>query len=94
VSLILREVGAAGPELVACIQAHYQRCINGFAPYIQVAIERQIYRPVDPHLAGWAIFGMRERAVYYALFVDEQAELDQLVNELVRLELGGLLADG
>jgi AcrR family transcriptional regulator len=94
VSLMLREAGAAGPEVVARIQAHYQRCIDGLATYIQIAIERQIYRPVDPQLAGWAIFGMLERAVHYAVLVNEQADLNQLADDLVRLELGGLLADG
>jgi AcrR family transcriptional regulator len=94
VSLVLREVGAAGPELMARIQANYQRCIDGLATYIQIAIERGIYRPVHPQLAGWAIFGMLERAVYYAVLVEDQADLDQLADNLVRLELGGLLADG
>ncbi len=92
--LALREPGAAGPEVVARLQANYQRVIDGFATYIQAAIAQGLCRPVDPHLAGWAIFGMLERAVYYAVLVDEQADLDQVANDLVRLELGGLLMDG
>lgn len=92
--LSLLEPGAAGPEVVAHLQAHYQRVIDGFAAYIQAAIAHGICRPVDPHLAGWAIFGMLERAVHYAVLVDEQADLDQVADDLVRLELGGLLVDG
>ena len=92
--LALREPGAAGPEVVARLQAHYQRVIDGFATYIQAAIAHGLCRPVDPHLAGWAIFGMLERAVHYAVLVDEQADLEQVADDLVRLELGGLLVDG
>jgi hypothetical protein len=31
---------------------------------------------------------MLERAIYYAVFVDEQADLAHLVDDLVRLEMG------
>ncbi len=41
-----------------------------------------------------AIVGMLERAIHYAVLVDEQADLDHLVDDLVRLELGGLLING
>lgn len=94
VQLALREANAAGPELAARLQANYQRVIDGLAAYIQIAIERHLYRPINPHLAGWAIVGMLERAIHYAVFVAEQADLDQLVDDLVRLQLGGLLIDG
>ncbi len=93
VSLALRETGAADPELAARLQANYQRVIDGLAAYIEIAIARGLYRPVHPQLAGWAIVGMLERAVYYAVFVEDQADLDQLAGDLVRLELGGLLVD-
>jgi AcrR family transcriptional regulator len=93
VSLALRETGTAGPELAARLQANYQRVIDGLAAYIEIAIARGLYRPVHPQLAGWAIVGMLERAVYYAVFVEDQADLDQLAGDLVRLELGGLLVD-
>jgi AcrR family transcriptional regulator len=94
VTLALREAFAAGPEVVARLQANYQQVIDGVAAYIEIAIERGLYRRVDPHLAGWAIVGMLERAIHYAVFVNEQADLDQLAADLVRLELGGLLKDG
>lgn len=94
VSLALREASAAGPELVARVQANYQRVIDGLAAYFEIAIARGLFRPVDPHLAGWALVGMLERAIHYAVFVAEQADLDRLVDDLVRLELGGLLVDG
>lgn len=94
VSLALREASAAGPEVVARLEANYQRVIEGLAAYIEIAIARGLYRPVDPHLAGWVLVGMLERSIYYAVFVDEQADLDHLVDDLVRLELGGLLVDG
>lgn len=92
--LALREPGAAGPEVMARLQANYQRVIDGLATYIEAAIAQGLCRPVDPQLAGWAIFGMLERAVYYAVLVDDQADLDQVADDLVRLELGGLLVDG
>jgi AcrR family transcriptional regulator len=94
VRLALREASAAGPEVVAHLQVNYQRVIDGLAAYIEIAIARGLYRPIDPHLAGWAIVGMLERAIHYAVFVDEQADLHQLAGDLVRLELGGLLVDG
>jgi AcrR family transcriptional regulator len=94
VSLALREASAAGPEVVARLQANYQQVINGLAAYIETAIARGLFRPVDPQLAGWAIIGMLERAIHYAVFVAERADLDDLVDDLVRLELGGLLLDG
>jgi AcrR family transcriptional regulator len=92
--LALREPSAAGPEVVARLQAHYQRVIDGLATYIQAAEAKGLCRPVHPQLTAWAIFGMLERAVYYAVLVDEQADLDQVADDLVRLELGGLLVDG
>jgi AcrR family transcriptional regulator len=92
--LSLLEPGAAGPEVVARLQAHYQRVIDGFATYIEAAIVQGLCRPVDPQVASWAIFGMLERAVHYAVLVNEQADLDQVADELVQLELGGLLVDG
>lgn len=92
--LALREPGAAGPEVVARLQAHYQRVIDGFATYIEAAIAHGLCRPVDPRLAAWAIFGMLERAVHYAVLIEEQADLDQVADDLVRIELGGLLVDG
>jgi AcrR family transcriptional regulator len=94
VSLALREASAAGPEVMARLQANYQQVVDGLAAYIEVAIARGLFRPVDPYLAGWAIVGMLERAIHYAVFVAEQADLEQLVGDLVRLELGGLLIDG
>jgi AcrR family transcriptional regulator len=93
-SLALREPGAAGPEVVARLQANYQRVIDGLATYIEAAIAHGLCRPVHPQLAGWAIFGMLERAVHYAVLVDDQADLSQVADDLVRLELGGLLVDG
>jgi AcrR family transcriptional regulator len=93
VSLALRETGAAGPELVARLQVNYQRVIDGLAAYIEAAIARGLYRPVQPQMAGWVIFGMLERAVHYAVLVEDHADLDRLADDLVRLELGGLLVD-
>jgi AcrR family transcriptional regulator len=93
VTLSLREAFAAGPEVVSRLQANYQQVIDGVAAYIEIAIERGLYRRVDPHLAGWALVGMLERAIHYAVFVNEQADLDQLATDLVRLQLGGLLTD-
>lgn len=94
VSLALREASAGGPEVVARLEANYLQVIDGLAAYIEVAVARGLFRPVDPQLAAWAIVGMLERAIYYAVFVDEQADLDRLVDDLVRLELGGLLLNG
>jgi AcrR family transcriptional regulator len=92
--LALREPGAAGPEVMARLQANYERVIEGLAAYIETAISYGICRPIDPHLAGWALFGMLERAVDYAVLVNDQVDLDQVADDLVRLELGGLLVNG
>lgn len=94
VTLALRETGAAGPEVLARLQANYQRVIGGEAAAIAAGITRGLFRPVDPHLAAWAIVGMLERAVHYAVLVEGQADVDQMAEDLVRLELGGLLVDG
>jgi AcrR family transcriptional regulator len=94
VTLALRETGAAGPEVLARLQANYQRVIAGEAAMIEAGIERGLFRPIQPRLAAWAIVGMLERAVHYAVLVEEQADVDQLADDLVRLELGGLLIDG
>lgn len=94
VTLALRETGAAGPEVLARLQANYQRVIDGEAAAIASGIARGLFRPIDPHLAAWAIVGMLERAVHYAVLVEDQADLDHLTEDLVRLELGGLLVDG
>ena len=40
----------------------------------------------------WAILGIVERAVHYAVFVTPEADLDTLVGDLVRIELGRRLA--
>lgn len=94
VILALQETGAAGPEVLARLQANYQRVIDGEAAAIEAGIARGLFRPVHPQLAAWAIVGMLERAVHYAVLVEEQADVDQLAEDLVRLELGGLLVDG
>ena len=88
-ALALLEPGAAGPEVMARLHANYQRVIERLTTYIEAAIAHGLCRPVDPHLAGWAMFGMLERAVHYAVLVNEQADLDQVADELVRIELGG-----
>lgn len=94
VTLALRETGAAGPEVLARLQANYQRVIDGEAAAIAAGVARGLFRPVHAHLAAWAIVGMLERAVHYAVLVEEQADVDQMAEDLVRLELGGLLVDG
>lgn len=94
VTLALRETGAAGPEVLARLQANYQRVIDGEAAAIAAGVAQGLFRPVHPRLAAWAIVGMLERAVHYAVLVEEQADVDQLAEDLVRLELGGLLVDG
>jgi AcrR family transcriptional regulator len=94
VTLALRETGAAGPAVVARLQANFQHVIDGEAAAIAAGIARGLFRPIDPHLAAWAIVGMLERAVHYAVLVEDQADVDHLTEDLVRLELGGLLVDG
>jgi hypothetical protein len=69
--------------VVARLEENYQQVIDGLAGYITVAVARGLFRPVNPQLAAWAIVGMLERA-----------DLDHLVDDLVRLELGGLLING
>lgn len=92
-SLVMRESHALGPTHRIQIAEHYQRVVDALLSYTKEAMTRGIARQITPELAAWVILGMVERAIHYAVFVAPEADLDLISDDLVRFELGGLLAD-
>ncbi|MEQ9145636.1 MAG: TetR/AcrR family transcriptional regulator [Parvibaculaceae bacterium] len=91
-ALVLQESDALGPPYRDHVGAHYERVVDAMAAYLREAIALGIVRPVAPEAIAWVVLGMVERAIYYAVFVEPNADLDALVDDLVRMELVGLLA--
>ncbi|MFP3945216.1 MAG: TetR/AcrR family transcriptional regulator [Alphaproteobacteria bacterium] len=93
VALVLHEAGALGPAYRDHIARHYQHTAESMATYVREAAGRGILRATAPELTAWAVIGMVERAIHYAVFVAPEADIDELAADLTRIELGGLLAD-
>ena len=92
VALVLHEAGALDPACRDHMARHYQRTAEAMAAYVREAAGRGILRATAPELTAWAVIGMVERAIHYAVFVAPEADLDALATDLTRIELGGLLA--
>ena len=67
------------------------RVAEALAGYAAIAWERGLVRPVDPRLAGWLVQGLADRAMYYAVVIDPQADVDRLADQLTTVECGGVL---
>ena len=91
-ALVLQESDALGPVYRDHVRTHYEQVVDVMAAYLREAVALGIARPVAPKSMAWVVLGMVERAIYYAVFVEPEADLDALVEDLVRLELVGLLA--
>lgn len=94
VIMLQRDAGALGPTMMTHVQAQYQILVEQLAEQIRLGSARGLVRDCDPLLAAWAIFGMGERAIFYALQLQPSPtaqQLDTLAEDLVHLELEGLL---
>ena len=91
VTAILHDAPSLGPEVRALVRHSYERVAEALAGYAAVAWERGLVRPVDPRLAGWLVQGLADRAMYYAVVIDPQADVDRLADQLTTVECGGVL---
>jgi AcrR family transcriptional regulator len=91
VTAILHDAPSLGSDVRALVRRSYERVAEGLAGYAAVAWERGLVRQVDPRLAGWLVQGLAERAMYYAVVIDPQADVDRLADQLTTVECGGVL---
>ena len=91
--LVLHHVHALGPEQREHVEKHYRRAADVLATYMREAIDLGLAKSVTVDLAAWALVGMVERSIHFAVNVEPEADLDVLADDLVRIELTGLLSD-
>lgn len=90
-TLVLRDSASLPPDERTRIDSNYARAAAGLSAYCGEARRRGLLRDVDPDLAGWLVVGLVERAVHYAVLVAPEADLETIVQDLVTIELSGLL---
>lgn len=89
--LVLDASSSLPPEERQRLTAHFERSAQALAQYTRHTIAVGIVKPIDADLAGWAILGMVERALHYAVFVAPEKDAAGLARDLTLFELTGLL---
>lgn len=102
-ALVLRESQALGPASREHVDQRFATLVGVMSSYLQELIARGVL-PAPEGTAGeaerwseraaWTLLGLIERAVYYAVVVDPDADVEALAETFLRLELGGLMAAG
>ena len=91
--IVLVAPSALPPGEQGLLTGHFERIAAAVALYVKVAAEAGHAKPLAPDLFGWVIVGLVERAIYYAVFVDPGADIEELARDLTAFELSGLLSD-
>ena len=89
--LVLRDAASLPPHERSRIDRNYTRAAAGLSAYCCEAQRRGLLRDVNPDLAGWLVIGMVEKAVHYAILVAPEKDIETIVEDLVTVELSGLL---
>ena len=89
--LVLRDAASLPPDERTRIDRNYTRAAAGLSAYCCEAQRRGLLRDVNPDLAGWLVIGMVEKAVHYAILVAPEKDIETIVEDLVTVELSGLL---
>lgn len=92
-SLVLREARAIGPETRIRVDNWYSKAAGAIDSYLRVATERGLLREGMSDATAWALLGVTERAIHYACEVNTGVSSEALADELLQLELTGLLGD-
>tara|TARA_R110000787_G_scaffold211281_3_gene321146 strand:+ start:95823 stop:96455 length:633 start_codon:yes stop_codon:yes gene_type:complete len=89
-SLILRESAALGRDARERVEAHFTDIATAIAHYFDDLSARNLVRAGIGAASAWAVLGLIERAIYYAISVEPEAHADTLAEEFLSLELAGL----
>lgn len=88
---VVRDAPAV-PEARRLVQGYYERFAERLAAYVTITSRRGLSRPqLDARLVGWLLIGLVDRAMYYAVAIDPDADADWLADQLMTVEGGGLL---
>lgn len=89
-SLVLRDSPAAGPAARQRVERHFAATAQRVAAYFDDLRRRGILRAGLGAPTAWAVLGLIERAVHYAVVIAPDADPGPLVEEFLALELGGI----
>lgn len=92
-SLVLREARAIGPDMRIRVDGWYAKAAGAIDSYLRTATERGLLREGMSDATAWALLGVTERAIHYACEINTEMSSDALADELLLLELTGLLGD-
>ena len=92
-TLVLREARAIGPEIRIRVDDWYSKAAGAIDSYLRTATERGLLRRGMSDATAWALLGVTERAIHYACEVNTEMSSNTLADELLQLELTGLLGD-
>lgn len=89
--VILREAQGMSPDVSDVIQRYYRRAVDALVASVNRSALRDLVRDVDLDLVGWAVVGMFERVAYQKVVLEERDDVERIADELLALELHGLL---
>jgi AcrR family transcriptional regulator len=92
--LVLRESYVLGPVARAQVDERFEHVAAAVCSYLEEVSQRGIIQLGMPAAASWAVLGIIERAIHYAVVVDPHADAAKLSDVFLSLELGGLLGAG
>ena len=92
-SLFMKEAMGADPELAGRLRDFHRRMADLAEDGLRQAAAAGLIRPVDPRVAALAINGMCERVLTDCLLCGPaEPDVDALADQIVSLQLDGLLA--
>lgn len=89
-ALVLRESAALGPATRAQVAQRFAGVVAAIAGYLDAVAAQGWVRPDIADPTAWALLGLIERAIHYAVVVAPMADVDALADEFLKLELCGL----
>ena len=89
-TLVLRDSSAIGPDARDRVEVHFATVAGAIGGYFADLAARGLVRDGIGAATGWAVLGMIERAIHYALTVAPDAPANVLAVEFLALELSGL----
>ena len=90
-TLVLRESSAVGTGARARVEARFAQLVAAIGSYLDAVSATGLIRQGMSDASAWALLGMLERAIHYAVVVNPAADIDALAEEFLRFELTGLL---
>jgi|TARA_R110002072_G_scaffold148389_2_gene295858 AcrR family transcriptional regulator len=92
-SLVLREARAVAPKTRVHVEEWFSQMVGDINGYLRALSALGLVRKGLTDASAWAIFGLIERAIHYAVVVNREIEVEALADEMLQLELTGLLGD-